>query len=1060
MNIIARLFLLLALLVMVSGVQAGEHKKGDENKDKTSIQKTAINDYYDFISINQILMWIINNGSTSHNPLTGGSGLEWPKGSGKYVIFQDGLVWGGKVQGEIRIGGSTYNMGLQAGNIKPDNTADANNEVHRIYKVRKVTRSQYETMLPDEQSRLEEDFRLWPVQFGAPFTDADNDGIYTPDFDGWLDGEDVDTPWFIGDEVLWFVSNDLDGQRTSNLYGSPPIGVEVQTLVWGYNQTGPLGNMVFAKYTVINKGTDDLEDAYFALWSDPDLGDAGDDFVGIDTTLSLGFVYNGLAKDGVYGIPPAAGYDFFQGPIVPGEPEDEAHYNFGTLPGWKNLEVSGFAYYINSDPVYRDPDLGTVEGGEQMYNYLQSRLYDGQPYIDPLTNEEVKIALAGDPITKTGWIDGIVNAPDDRRMMMVTGPFTLNRETDLPNGKLSVQEVVVARIVGLGSDRISSIQVLKYYDRFSQLAFDNNFDLPKAPPAPRVTATAKPNSILLSWGDPVGSAETENFEDKGFVFEGYNVYQFPSSSSSFQEATRLATFDVVNNVATIFDEVIDDKSGAVVLLPVQFGTDSGIERMIEITSDAITDRPLVNNQPYYFAVTAYSYNDDPEATPKQLESPPQIIVVRPGMIDPGYRIGAEYNELLQVLHTSGKSTGSVQVKTIDPMQMTGNSYEVTFESLGKRIVDFYGEELEFDYHAWNLTNFNTKQRLITAASGYGGLSTDYFTIDGFQIGVTGSGIYQPGNEILDVRWEGGPRQYESYFGFELVGWDFFGSSIMPYDVKKIVEIRFNRNVKSKGYVYLRGADPNYSYHGYHESPLTVWDVTDKNNPVQLQWVLVEQFNGSAQDFTFAPTNNPGDREYIFILDLPYSETPEPAWTEPDFSFLNSADDLPILYAWWPVKTATAGPGSTPWLDGDKYVFVPNVAFDSDDVFTFTTIAPTFTVEAANQDVEKIQVFPNPYLGSNEQELNKYQRFVTFNHLPQRAKFRIYTVSGSLVRSFEKDNMSQLINWDLQNDNGLPVSSGMYIIHIEMPDLGIEPNLGIEKVLKLGVVTEAQYLDRI
>jgi hypothetical protein len=31
---------------------------------------------------------------------------------------------------------------------------------------------------------------------------------------------------------------------------------------------------------------------------------------------------------------------------------------------------------------------------------------------------------------------------------------------------------------------------------------------------------------------------------------------------------------------------------------------------------------------------------------------------------------------------------------------------------------------------------------------------------------------------------------------------------------------------------------------------------------------------------------------------------------------------------------------------------------------------------------------------------------------------------------------------------------MYIIHIEMPDLSVE------KVLKLGVVTEAQYLDRI
>jgi hypothetical protein len=385
--------------------------------------------------------------------------LEWPAGSGKYAIFQDGLVWGGTVQGEIRIGGSTYSQGLQAGNIKADGSTDPSDPIHRIYKVRKYDRLTYSSLPAAEQARLRKDFEEWPAQLGAPYTDGDNNNSYAPDFEAWLDGDPAaDSPWFIGDEVLWFVSNDMDGARTSNLYGTAPIGLEVHTLVWGYNQTGPLGNMVFTKYTVINKGTDDLENAYFAQWSDPDLGDAADDYVGIDTTLSLGYVYNGLAKDDIYGVPPAAGYDFFQGPVVPGEAGDEAIYNFGTLPGWKNLQVSSFAFYINSDPVYQDPDLHDIAGAQQMYYYLQSRLYSGDPFIDPTTGLEVKIALAGDPVTKTGWIDGIVNSPDDRRMMMTTGPFTLNRTTDLANGLINTQEVVVSRIVGRGSDRISSLQ--------------------------------------------------------------------------------------------------------------------------------------------------------------------------------------------------------------------------------------------------------------------------------------------------------------------------------------------------------------------------------------------------------------------------------------------------------------------------------------------------------------------------------------------------------------------------------------------------------------------------
>ncbi|MFA6233266.1 MAG: hypothetical protein WC824_03620, partial [Bacteroidota bacterium] len=230
MKIIGRSFLLLTLLCFAAGLQAGENKGGN-GKDKGTLQKPADNDTYDFISINNILMWISNNGSTSHNPSTDGSGLEWPQGSAKYAIFQDGLVWGGKVQGEIRIGGSTYRQGLQAGNIKSDGTTDPNNQVHRIYKVRKVNANTFPELTGDEQLRLEKDFMEWPVVYGAPYTDADNNGSYNPNFQAWLNGDaNADSPWFIGDEVLWFVSNDLDPARSSNLHGTAPIGVEVQTL--------------------------------------------------------------------------------------------------------------------------------------------------------------------------------------------------------------------------------------------------------------------------------------------------------------------------------------------------------------------------------------------------------------------------------------------------------------------------------------------------------------------------------------------------------------------------------------------------------------------------------------------------------------------------------------------------------------------------------------------------------------------------------------------------------------------------------------------------------------
>jgi hypothetical protein len=45
-----------------------------------------------------------------------------------------------------------------------------------------------------------------------------------------------------------------------------------------------------------------------------------------------------------------------------------------------------------------------------------------------------------------------------------------------------------------------------------------------------------------------------------------------------------------------------------------------------------------------------------------------------------------------------------------------------------------------------------------------------------------------------------------------------------------------------------------------------------------------------------------------------------------------------------------------------------------------------------------------------------------------------------------------MNWNLQNTNGLPVASGVYIAHINMPDLGVQ------KTLKLIIVQEQQFLE--
>jgi len=60
----------------------------------------------------------------------------------------------------------------------------------------------------------------------------------------------------------------------------------------------------------------------------------------------------------------------------------------------------------------------------------------------------------------------------------------------------------------------------------------------------------------------------------------------------------------------------------------------------------------------------------------------------------------------------------------------------------------------------------------------------------------------------------------------------------------------------------------------------------------------------------------------------------------------------------------------------------------------------------------------------------------------------------LVRTIEKaDPNSQFERWTLTNESDLPVASGLYIVHVDMPDLGTT------KVLKVAIIQEQQILDR-
>ena len=411
------------------------------------------NSNYNFTSItpNQITQWISDIG-LNHNPKGAGSGgFIWPAGTQKSAIYEDGIIWAGTVNGGLRCGGSTYRSGLQPGNIVANgiaaNPLDSNFNVWKI-------RTDWKSLPPGtERDMYSFNESHWPGHLGAPFEDVNHDGKFS---------KGIDAPKYIGTELCWFVANDLDSSKTKYLYGTQPVGVEMQVTEFGFNTT-TLSDVIFKKVKLINKSSNVVNDMYISIWSDPDLGDAGDDFVGCDTVLNLGYVYNGDDMDGVfsegpYGLhPPAAGYQMVQTPIVSGTFSDSAFSEGIFRKGKKNVAMNSFFPCIGANNIWADYYLGDMRGAQQIYYNMQGMSVSGAAVINPVTNQPAKFALSGDPVGGTGWYEGAGwpngFAPGDRRFLMSFGPFNF-APTD-------TQEIIYATMIAQGSSNIESITALK-----------------------------------------------------------------------------------------------------------------------------------------------------------------------------------------------------------------------------------------------------------------------------------------------------------------------------------------------------------------------------------------------------------------------------------------------------------------------------------------------------------------------------------------------------------------------------------------------------------------------
>jgi hypothetical protein len=96
--------------------------------------------------------------------------------------------------------------------------------------------------------------------------------------------------------------------------------------------------------------------------------------------------------------------------------------------------------------------------------------------------------------------------------------------------------------------------------------------------------------------------------------------------------------------------------------------------------------------------------------------------------------------------------------------------------------------------------------------------------------------------------------------------------------------------------------------------------------------------------------------------------------------------------------------------------------------------------AAEGALDLINVVPNPYFAYSDYEINQLDNRIKVTNLPDKCTVTIYTVGGTLIRQYKKDDPKTSLDWDLKNSAGIPIAGGLYLIHVKVEGVG-------EKVVK-------------
>ncbi|MCB9219267.1 MAG: hypothetical protein H6610_07400 [Ignavibacteriales bacterium] len=380
------------------------------------------------------------------------------------------------------------------------------------------------------QARFTED-EEWEAAAGyhnrdtARIAFSDDPNSWNPNL-GWpvktSEGENI----FLSDQDSYCVFN--DSNNTVSI-----LGVQLAQTGYAFG-TKFAKNILFFKYELTNISSKVLNDVYFGLYNDIDVGNvSGGDPEYLDDKIDfikernlLYFFDDGISNEWIDGKTGFFGVMMLKTPEINGV----------------ELGITDMHYNLYDDEVDIDTvQYGILSSSESLYN---SPI--GHRFFHPGNNGDIHF---DDPST-------IPASGLDLAAVMSSGPYTIS-----PGDTLVFYTAFVA---GENFDEMLS------YSEIAQNAVAANFNLPKAPSRPKLSAFEGDFRATLFWNDE----SEKSFDDfSGYDFEGYRLYRSNDKGISWEQ---IADFDQVNSI----------------------GKNTGLQY-------SFVDSNVVNGFEYWYSITAY-----------------------------------------------------------------------------------------------------------------------------------------------------------------------------------------------------------------------------------------------------------------------------------------------------------------------------------------------------------------------------------------------------------------------------------------------------------------------